>query len=75
MARTEPGGKLGTRGAGWEGMNYTVNGKSFGQYFGDAQRYAMNLIRLGARRSRVLANGQCVSAYVRGPSGLAMVAS
>ncbi len=58
---------------GGRGMNYTVNGKAFGRFFGDANRYAINLIREGACRSAVVCGDETIVAYLPGPNGLAMV--
>lgn len=52
-------------------IDYTVNGKAFGSFFGDANRYAMNQAAATGTRQIVLCNGQHIVSYVRGQSGKA----
>ncbi len=51
--------------------DYTVNGKSFGPYAGDARRFAMRQAMETGTYQAVACNGLLLDAYTRGKSGLA----
>lgn len=54
-------------------IDYTVNGKAFGSFFGDANRYAMRQASMTGKRQVVLCNGRHIVSYVRGQSGKAQL--